>query len=77
VGAALHKITETVGRAILPTSLDLLNLFRYAAPGQFGNGLQQDYFSIDGGIPYDWSAEFSELKRELREAVKVVLDFVV
>lgn len=56
VGAALHEITETVGRAILPTSLDLLNLFRYAAPGQFGNGLQQDYFSIDGGIHYDWSA---------------------
>ena len=49
VGAALHEITEAVGRQILPTSLDLLNLFHYAAPGQFGTGLQQDYFSIDGG----------------------------
>jgi len=49
VGAALHEITEAVGRQILPTSLDLLNLFHYAAPGQFGTGLPQDYFSIDGG----------------------------
>jgi hypothetical protein len=46
VGAALQEITETVGRAILPTSLNLLNLFRYAAPGQFGNGLQQDSDTI-------------------------------